>query len=328
MIKILFVLLLILIYYSISLKKSIDTSPKEHISNEKKIVTIDKTIINIAPISEYITELNPSKVTQESSKERKKYTSQWISAIVYQDRFDNNYYSKKNIYPSYVELDKNGNRRVISLPYEPRFHWYVISGRTVKSFQKYHIKQIMNGKRLLTMSSIKKADITLYTGVWVSEHVLEREVKKLRKLGIYPPQLKKYIAQNKALNNENSIEEVMLTISTGDTQDSDTKGRVYMSINNERKRYLLDLPNHRDRALGSINHYQIKLDSPVAKVNSIKLSIKGYDAWKMKSFTVQLKSKKAYLKRHHVYVNRWFSQEEHDKRKLNAKESYVYYIEE
>jgi len=332
MIKLLFVILLLLIYYASHFKETINTSIKQNETKEKSIIEQTTTIDKITENSEYIDRLKPSKVTQENAQERQKYTASWSSRKSYQEKFNNKYYDHKHIYPIYIELDKSGNRRVVSIPYQPRFYWSVKSGKTLKNFQKDHIERIMNGKRLLTLSTIEKAGTTLYTGVWISEHVFAREVEKLKKLGIYPPQLKNNIPVNHTFQNkvkkEDKIEEVMLTISTGNSKDSDTRNLVYMSINGERERYLLDLPNHKDRALGSINHYQIKLNHPVAHINSIRLSIEGFDAWKMKNFSVQLKSGKAYLKRHSAYVNRWFSQEEHDKKKLHAKASYTYYIEE
>ena len=89
-----------------------------------------------------------------------------------------------------MELDRYGNRRVIEIPYEPRFYWNVTSGRLLKYFKKRHIQQTMNGKKLLTMSIIQKSGVTLYTGTWISSEAFEREAKKLEKLGIYPPKVK------------------------------------------------------------------------------------------------------------------------------------------
>jgi len=65
----------------------------------------------------------------------------------------------------------------------------VTSGRIKEDFIKRHIKETMNnGKKLLSLYILKKDGIDVYAGVWVSEGAFDRESKRLKKLGINPPE--------------------------------------------------------------------------------------------------------------------------------------------
>jgi len=121
---------------------------------------------------------------------REEKFTRWLSSREYQSRFKNKstFYKIHKMYPAYIEMDTLGNRRVIDIDYEPKFHWRCTSARTKEEFKKVHIKETLNrGKKLLSLSIINKDGIDIYTGTWVSKDVFERESKKLEKYGITPP---------------------------------------------------------------------------------------------------------------------------------------------
>ncbi|HFQ61183.1 MAG TPA: hypothetical protein ENK39_02635 [Epsilonproteobacteria bacterium] len=123
--------------------------------------------------------------------ERENKFTRWLSSKEYQSRFKNKsaFYKRHKSYPAYIEMDTLGNRRIIDIPYEPRFYWRCTSARSKDEFKKIHIKETLNrGKKLLSLSIINKDGIDIYTGTWVSEDVFERESKKLKKFGISPPE--------------------------------------------------------------------------------------------------------------------------------------------
>ncbi len=141
-------------------------------------------------------EQNPSTFAEASTTdmihtiERENQFTRWLSSKEYRSRFKNKsaFYKRHKAYPAYIEMDTLGNRRVIDIPYEPRFHWRCTSARTKEEFKKIHINETLNrGKKLLSLSIINKDGIDIYTGTWVSEDVFERESKKLKKYGIAPP---------------------------------------------------------------------------------------------------------------------------------------------
>jgi len=122
--------------------------------------------------------------------QRKNKFTRWLSSKEYKSRFKNKsaFYRRHQSYPAYIEMDILGNRRIIDIPYEPRFHWRCTSAKTEDEFKKIHINETLNrGKKLLSLSIINKDGIDIYTGTWVSEDVFERESKKLEKYGIKPP---------------------------------------------------------------------------------------------------------------------------------------------
>jgi len=119
---------------------------------------------------------------------REEKFSEWLPRNKYQAMFKSKYFKKHKTYPAYVEMDTLGNRRMIEISYEPRFYWYVTSGRTKEAFQKIHLNQTLNkSKKLLSLYVIKKDGINVYAGVWISEDVFNRESEKLQKYGITPP---------------------------------------------------------------------------------------------------------------------------------------------
>ncbi len=122
--------------------------------------------------------------------EREAKFTDWLPNKVYQKRFKkkSSYYKKHKLYPAYIEVDTLGNRRVLEVPYEPSFHWRALSGRLKEEFKKIHIRETLNrGKKLLSLHIMNKDGVDIYTGVWVSADVFEREAKKLKKLGIETP---------------------------------------------------------------------------------------------------------------------------------------------
>jgi hypothetical protein len=108
----------------------------------------------------------------------------WMSRKTYQDQFDNGYYKKKNLYPAYIETDTNGNRRVLQLPYVPKFYLVAKSGRTFESFNKIYTQQRLYGKKLLSLHINRINGLDIYSGIWVSEEVYDREAAKLQAYGI------------------------------------------------------------------------------------------------------------------------------------------------
>ena len=122
--------------------------------------------------------------------DRESKISRWISNKEYKQRFKNKnkYFRTHKTYPAYIEMDTLGNRRMLEIPYEPRFYYRVASGRLKEEFKTIHIKETLNRrKKLLSLHIVKKDGIDVYTGVWVTEDVFERESKKLQKYGITPP---------------------------------------------------------------------------------------------------------------------------------------------
>ena len=138
----------------------------------------------------YIKNFSPSKIDFSKNEIRERSYSPWFSKKIFQSRFYTCYYHKTKTYPIYIELDSKGNRRTIEIPYEPRFYFSVKTGRLLQDFQHQHIKYIMNGKKLLSMSIKVEGGVKIYSGVWVSEHVFKREARKLAKYGISPPSTK------------------------------------------------------------------------------------------------------------------------------------------
>jgi len=116
---------------------------------------------------------------------RERAFTPWMSKQAHQKRFNNGYYKKAKTYPAYVEVDKEGNRRVLEIPYEPKFYWSSTSGRLFKSFKKIHIGHTLNGKRLLSLYIRRVDGLNIYNGLWITSEYLERELKKLNAYGIY-----------------------------------------------------------------------------------------------------------------------------------------------
>lgn len=110
----------------------------------------------------------------------------WLSKREYQSRFDDGYYKRKRVYPAYIELDKSGNRRVLEIAYEPKFYWSCTSGRLYNKFKKIHIGHTLNGKKLLSLHIQVVDGVKIYTGTWLSEEYINRELNKLGAYGIYP----------------------------------------------------------------------------------------------------------------------------------------------
>ena len=136
---------------------------------------------------EYIKNLLPSVKDLAQKNIREKNFSPWLSKKEFQALFDTGHFKKRRSYPIYTELDANGNRRNIEIPYEPKFYWSVKTARLLQNFQRHHVNYLMNGKKLLNMSVTVKGGVKLYSGVWVSKHVFQREAKKMAQYGIYPP---------------------------------------------------------------------------------------------------------------------------------------------
>ena len=120
------------------------------------------------------------------SAQRNKAFTPWMSKREYQSRFDNGYYKNKHVYPAYIELDIHGNRRVLEIPYEPRFYWSCTSGRLYSKFKKIHVGHTVNGKTLLSLHKQKIDGIVIYTGVWLTTEYHNRELAKLNSYGVYP----------------------------------------------------------------------------------------------------------------------------------------------
>ncbi len=129
--------------------------------------------------------LQTSYIDPSKHINRKEVFSKWMTLKEYQRKFAIGYYQK--IFPAYIELDNYGNRRVLEVQYEPKFYWLVKSGRLFKEFKKIHIQQTMNGKQLLSLHIYQKDRVKIFSGVWVSKEVFNRETKKLLTYGIYPP---------------------------------------------------------------------------------------------------------------------------------------------
>jgi len=129
-----------------------------------------------------------STVDTIHSIERDNKFTRWLSPKEFQNKFNTKYYQKKKIFPAYVEMDRLGNRRVLEIPYEPRFYYSVLTGRLENDFKKSHIQLTVNkGKKLLSLSIVNKDGINLYSAVWVTEDIFNRESKKLQKYGISVP---------------------------------------------------------------------------------------------------------------------------------------------
>ena len=116
---------------------------------------------------------------------RERNFTPWMSKKEYQSRFDNGYYKRQNTYPAYIEMDKNGNRRVLEIAFEPKFYWSCTSGRFYNKFKKIHLGYTLNGKGLLSLHKQKVDGVNIYTGVWLSKEQINRELLKLRDYGIY-----------------------------------------------------------------------------------------------------------------------------------------------
>ena len=116
---------------------------------------------------------------------REKAFSSWMSKQEYQSRFSNGYYKNNSSYPAYIEVDLNGNRRVLEIPSEPKTHWSSLSGRLYNNFKKNHVRNTLNGLQLLSLE-IKVIDgVKIYTGTWVMREYHNRELIKLHTYGIY-----------------------------------------------------------------------------------------------------------------------------------------------
>ena len=131
-----------------------------------------------------------SKLDVVHFPEREAHFTEWLPNKTYQKRFKNksSYYKRHHTYPAYIEMDTLGNRRVLEVSYEPSFHWRASSGRLKEEFKKIHIRETLNrGKKLLSLHIMNKDGEDIYTGVWVSAEVFDREAKKLKKVGIETP---------------------------------------------------------------------------------------------------------------------------------------------
>ena len=121
---------------------------------------------------------------------------------------------------------------------------------------------------------------------------------------------------------------VLLSVTTSTMNDADTKGRVFLTINkDEKNRYVLDIPQYRDRSLGAKDSYEFTIEYPMDKITDITLSIESTDAWRMKEFVVQFISDGKYSTKYLANNPKWLSSEDHDIEKLNAKPEYTYNID-
>jgi len=324
--KIFYILVIALLFSSMVVYALMQEEDAPQVKDNPKqaLKTLFETkVLNNSDALSNIKNLNYSRLSIDKKVQRDKKFTQWLSKSEYQTRFNNGYYKKYSIYPAYVELDSQGNRRTIEIEYEPRFYWSVTSGRLFRDFQREHVKHIMNGKKLLTMSVIIKQGIELYTGTWISSTQFERESKKLASFGIYPPQLK--FKSSNTLLVDSSLTQVKVSLITANSKDADTKGRIFLAINSdEAHSYLLDKPQYKDHALGATDTYHFNIEYPIEKIHNIKLFIEGVDAWKMEYFSLQFIQKDAYSKRYVLNSNQWFSQEQHDIDKLGAISEYVF----
>jgi hypothetical protein len=274
----------------------------------------------------YIKNFLSSRIDFSKNEIRERSYSPWFSKKVFQSRFDTGHYTKTKTYPIYVELDSSGNGRTIEIPYEPRFYFSVKTGRLLQNFQHQHIKYIMNGKKLLSMSIKVEGGVKIYSGIWVSQHVFKREARKLAKYGIFPPSTKfqKTITSLKSTSSE-ILTRLSVSLVSANVQDVATKGRVSLIINgNSNMKFPLDLPQYNDHALGSKDDYQFSINYPIEAIKSVKLSIEGSDAWKMEQFSLQLKEGEKYSPLYLVNANQWLSEELHDINKLGAKPSLTF----
>ncbi len=110
----------------------------------------------------------------------------WMSKQEYQSRFNNGYYKRQNTYPAYIELDRNRNRRVLEIAYEPKFYWSCTSRRFYNKFKKLHLGHTLNAKSILSLHKQKIDSVNIYTGIWLSKEYINRERAKLNAYGIYP----------------------------------------------------------------------------------------------------------------------------------------------
>jgi len=121
---------------------------------------------------------------------------------------------------------------------------------------------------------------------------------------------------------------ILLSVTTSTVEDADTKGRVFFTINMDKKnRYVLDIPQHRDRSLGAKDSYEFTIEYPMDKITDVTLSIESPDAWKMKEFVVQFISDGKYSTKYLANNPKWLSKEDHDIKKMNAKPEYTYKID-
>ena len=121
---------------------------------------------------------------------------------------------------------------------------------------------------------------------------------------------------------------VLLSVTTSTMKDADTKGRVFLTINmDEEKRYVLDIPQYKDRSLGAKDSYEFTIEYPMDKIRNITLSIDSKDAWRMQEFAVQFIGDEKYSTKYLANNPKWLSSEDQDIEKLNAKPEYTYPIE-
>ena len=121
---------------------------------------------------------------------------------------------------------------------------------------------------------------------------------------------------------------VLLSVTTSTFKDADTEGRVFFTINmDKKKRYVLDIPQHKDRFLGAKDSYEFTIEYPMDKITDVTLSIESSDAWKMKEFVVQFISDGKYSIKYLANNPKWLSNEDHDIKKMNAKPEYTYKID-
>lgn len=126
--------------------------------------------------------LDPARKAQ-----REQAFTPWISRGEYQRRFDSGYFVKRKIFPIYVEIDDNGNRRYIGVPTDG-IKYVVKSARFFKDFKKLYIKYNLFGKKLISLHITRINGYPIYSGVWVAKSGYVQQVQKLQPYGIYPPQ--------------------------------------------------------------------------------------------------------------------------------------------
>jgi len=86
---------------------------------------------------EYIKNLFPSvKELSKKDVQENGFTS-WLSNQIFQALFETGHYKKISTYAIYIELDTNGNRRNIEIPYEAKFYWSVKTGRLLHDFHRF-----------------------------------------------------------------------------------------------------------------------------------------------------------------------------------------------
>jgi len=302
-----------------------DTPKENHINTviEKEEKLPKKT----SYITYDIAELLPSEKIGHYKK-RQNALSKWIQSSEYEDRLNNGYYQSRNTYIAYQELNKKSYRRILALPIvskKQKFLYTVKSSMTLEDFQKVNLNCEKNNQRLLSMSTYYMHKKTYYSGTWVSSWAYDTEVLRLKEYGIFPPKVLTLGPGNTFSKGYKTL--FTFYIYTSNKKDAETHAKIYLIINNKEKILLgKGYSQYRKRGVKHVNRFGSIYG--LNEIETFSLQIEGEDKWQFNLIAITMIDKMRNFLTYEIKKTQWLSENNEDIKKLNAKKSYSFSLDE